>query len=122
MNKRYKTTSMLVGIGFTFTTHGDTKMIDFDKTYDCPECGEAMGVWLPIYVTPGEQHVDTDMIDYGATPKWSCEWCGCETPPCLTCAENKGQMAPTHNGSARCQSGSIASGGNRSHCTCDICF
>jgi hypothetical protein len=29
---------------------------------------------------------------------------------------------PTHNGSARCQSYSIASGGHRSHCSCDVCF
>jgi hypothetical protein len=31
-------------------------------------------------------------------------------------------MKPSHNGSPRCQSGSIASGGKNAHCTCDVCF
>lgn len=31
-------------------------------------------------------------------------------------------MKPSHNGSKNCKSGSIASGGKRAHCTCDICF
>lgn len=29
---------------------------------------------------------------------------------------------PNHAGSRYCQSGSIASGGHRAHCTCDTCF
>lgn len=29
---------------------------------------------------------------------------------------------PSHDGSTRCQSGSLASGGTRSHCTCDACY
>lgn len=29
---------------------------------------------------------------------------------------------PTYAGSPRCQSGSIASGGDRAHCSCDVCF
>ena len=29
---------------------------------------------------------------------------------------------PSHQGSPRCQSSSIASGGHRSHCTCDTCW
>lgn len=44
---------------------------------------------------------------------------------CHYCAEirekHKG-FGPSHNGSRSCRSGSIASGGNRSHCTCDTCF
>lgn len=39
---------------------------------------------------------------------------GCEQ--CLDLA------GPTHEGSSFCQSGSIASGGHRAHCTCDGCF
>jgi hypothetical protein len=39
---------------------------------------------------------------------------GCEQ--CLDLA------GPTHGGSSFCQSGSIASGGHRAHCTCDWCF
>lgn len=30
--------------------------------------------------------------------------------------------APTRKGSTRCESGSIASGGTRSYCTCDTCY
>jgi len=29
---------------------------------------------------------------------------------------------PTREGSTRCQSGSLASGGTKTHCSCDICF
>jgi hypothetical protein len=43
--------------------------------------------------------------------------------PCLTCARYAKQgEGPSHNGSPRCQSGSIASGGTKSHCSCDTCF
>lgn len=31
-------------------------------------------------------------------------------------------MAPSFAGSPSCESGSIASGGNYPHCTCDCCF
>jgi hypothetical protein len=31
-------------------------------------------------------------------------------------------FGPTKNGSRRCESGSVASGGNKTHCSCDICF
>ena len=31
-------------------------------------------------------------------------------------------MYPSHKGSTWCESGSIASGGHRAHCTCDTCF
>ena len=42
---------------------------------------------------------------------------------CKTCTAYKDEaMCPRHDGSANCQSGSIASGGHRSHCTCDTCF
>lgn len=45
-----------------------------------------------------------------------------EMKTCPTCIKYAGQMAPSHEGSKRCQSGSIASGGHRSHCSCDTCF
>ncbi len=38
---------------------------------------------------------------------------------CKQCLSPHG---PSHEGSKRCRSGSIASGGNRSHCTCDTCY
>ena len=43
-----------------------------------------------------------------------------DTKDCSTCKREG--MKPSHFGSARCESGSIASGGNRAHCTCDTCF
>ena len=45
---------------------------------------------------------------------------GCvELDSCLLCARGFG---PSHSGSSRCESGSIASGGDNSHCSCDVCF
>ena len=41
---------------------------------------------------------------------------------CPTCQEYKGKMCPSHFGSKNCESGSLASGGTKSHCTCDTCF
>lgn len=41
-------------------------------------------------------------------------------PDCKGCQRTG--MNPSHNGSRNCESGSIASGGTQSHCTCDICF
>lgn len=43
-------------------------------------------------------------------------------PNCEVCKKYKGQFAPTHNGSQYCNCGSIASGGTKAHCTCDVCF
>jgi hypothetical protein len=41
--------------------------------------------------------------------------------PCRLCVE-WGRNGPSHDGSTRCESGSIASGGTNSHCACDVCF
>lgn len=38
------------------------------------------------------------------------------------CAQCDQRTPVSHNGSPRCRSGSIASGGHRAHCTCDTCF
>lgn len=50
-------------------------------------------------------------------------------PECTTCLGYATDLrlagdyfGPRHDGSKRCESGSIASGGERSHCTCDWCF
>lgn len=40
---------------------------------------------------------------------------------CSVCEES-GSFKPSHEGSISCQSGSLASGGSKSHCTCDTCF
>ena len=45
-----------------------------------------------------------------------------EVAECEYCTSHIGKMHPSHRGSTRCQSGSLASGGTRSHCTCDTCF
>lgn len=42
-------------------------------------------------------------------------------PKCAACLP-PGVFGPSHDGSPRCESGSIASGGKRAHCTCDVCF
>jgi len=41
-------------------------------------------------------------------------------PGCVRIRE--GKMEPTHDGSKGCESGSIASGGAKVHCSCDVCF
>ena len=39
-----------------------------------------------------------------------------------SCQECFRQAGPSHDGSEHCESDSIASGGTRSHCSCDYCF
>ena len=41
--------------------------------------------------------------------------------PCIACGTTE-TFKPSHDGSRNCESGSIASGGNRAHCSCDACF
>lgn len=41
---------------------------------------------------------------------------------CRQCMGIGTGMGPGHGGSKHCESGSIASGGTRAHCTCDVCF
>jgi hypothetical protein len=45
-----------------------------------------------------------------------------EAKPCGVCVQFKGRLAPSHSGSRFCRCGSIASGGRKAHCACDICF
>lgn len=42
----------------------------------------------------------------------------------VECAQCKSGniFQPSHNGSKHCKSGSIASGGTKAHCSCDVCF
>jgi hypothetical protein len=40
---------------------------------------------------------------------------------CRTC-RLPDAIKPSHTGSPRCKSGSVASGGKNTHCTCDVCF
>jgi hypothetical protein len=42
-------------------------------------------------------------------------------PDCATC-QSPETFKPSHDGSRLCESGSLASGGHRRHCTCDTCF
>jgi hypothetical protein len=43
-------------------------------------------------------------------------------PDCWMCQKYAGKFAPSHRGSSFCKCGSIASGGDKAHCTCDLCF
>lgn len=52
-----------------------------------------------------------------------------EKDPCHQCIDiyrkavkEKKLFSPPHYGSARCNSGSLSSGGDKAHCSCDICF
>lgn len=46
-----------------------------------------------------------------------------EKRTCKACAEYSASgFGPRHEGSTGCKSGSLASGGNVAHCTCDTCF
>jgi hypothetical protein len=47
---------------------------------------------------------------------------GSHVPGCPTCDDKPLDMKPSHCGSKRCESGSIASGGTHSHCSCGTCF
>lgn len=40
---------------------------------------------------------------------------------CREIEEERG-FGPSHEGSQRCESGSLASGGRNAHCSCDTCF
>lgn len=41
---------------------------------------------------------------------------------CEHCADYRSRGGPRHDGSRFCESGSIASGGKRAHCSCDVCY
>lgn len=43
-------------------------------------------------------------------------------PDCAECRQIGAGMGPSHRGRATCESGSLASGGERAHCSCGICF
>ncbi len=44
-----------------------------------------------------------------------------DCPSCVNYAASDG-YGPSHEGSVRCESKSIASGGSRAHCSCDTCW
>lgn len=45
-----------------------------------------------------------------------------ECKTCVEITEKYGGFGPSHDGSKFCESGSIASGGSKAHCSCDWCF
>jgi len=67
------------------------------------------------------QHGDHDERAAGSGERCVCLCHGQLPPPCPVCA-SPATHKPSHNGSARCQSGSPASGGRNVHCSCSICF
>ena len=51
-----------------------------DKPCLCPKCGDHMKVNMPIWVTPGDDHINTDEIDwdsgnYQCSNNWYCGTC-----------------------------------------------
>ena len=62
-----------------------------------------------------------DLADSLGRSLRSGEWDTYRNPDCRTCQGGE-STRPSHDGSARCESGSLASGGYKSHCTCDTCF
>ncbi len=71
---------------------------------------------------------DVEWLDLGEAYVIACEALGRVplidgAPACGSCRMNPpGSFAPSHDGSPRCESGSIASGGRSAHCACDTCF
>ncbi len=45
-----------------------------------------------------------------------------DCPTCKLIRERDNGFGPTHRGSKNCESGSLASGGEHAHCSCDTCF
>lgn len=79
------------------------------------------GTWSTIRETHLVRVVDGFLITKSGTVRRQPSYNGqIYAVPCPGCAE-KG-MRPSHDGSERCQSGSIASGGKTAHCSCDVCF
>ena len=72
---------------------------------------QAMG-HRPVKVH-GRMQIPGDHRRVATAEKTGCEEAGCDYPI---------KQGPSHNGSKGCKSGSIASGGTRSHCSCDYCF
>jgi hypothetical protein len=56
------------------------------------------------------------------TLSWQAEDEMAKLQKCHQCRYNQLLGGPSHDGSRFCQSGSLASGGSRSHCSCDTCF
>ncbi len=81
--------------------------------------------WWESYKTNGENHPETvrlndecvavvnQAVEKFATP---------QVAGCRTCEVYSIFGGPHHNGSRNCRSGSLASGGTRSHCSCATCF
>jgi len=81
-------------------------LVRLDERGHCPECARGLAQRTAWDTFPAEPHV----MPLSIAPK-----------VCRICADPR-SFKPSHDGSKRCESGSIASGGNRSHCSCDTCF
>lgn len=56
---------------------------DLDKHCLCPECNKPMQLLMPIWITPGEEYIDTGNIDYESeNPKYESNWW------CNSCSES----------------------------------
>ena len=50
--------------------------MNLDKPCFCPECEDVpMQVLMPIWITPGNEYIDTDMVDWeSGNPQCSNHW------------------------------------------------
>lgn len=94
----------------TIEATGGVNLQDFERSgLHAPEAD-------PEWVDLGEAYIEACRV-LGRVPLIDGE------PECGFCrAHPPGSFAPSHDGSTRCESGSLASGGRRSHCSCDTCF
>ena len=63
--------------------------INFDTPQLCPDCNEPMQVRMPIWITPGEESIDTSNIDYESSnandaDNWWCSTCNSHHLPART--------------------------------------
>lgn len=111
MNIQYTIHNDVTVNGDRFVSVNGQNAIDYYKTLT-----DILGFTLPLGFKGYIKEIDITIeliSDYGT--EYHRELCN-------TCLHSKGGLAPSHNGSIDCMSGSIASGGSTKHCTCDVCF
>lgn len=87
----------------------------FDRIFGKKTANQCDGCNAGIYKDVQGMHRDAD-----SNPVMVCQASKYGKQECEGCKREG--MYPSHNGSSMCKSGSIASGGNKAHCTCDVCF
>lgn len=100
---------------------GDGGSLHFRMEHRCPTCGHQDVV---IHLSPegrttlifdGKCKACDRKEEYALMASGKC-------PTCISIKLNHKGFGPSHEGSVRCQSGSLAAGGRYAHCSCDTCF